>query len=268
MFTLFGKRKQRSRKKALKKTRKPPAALLRKCKKHKIKTTIKRGGKRVYKKIGVLKKELRRKMKKHSKKMRSRRSTRKVVRRRFAFGSSAAPFVNPGNFGYNQPVQQNAGVLSQSTSVIADANANINRPPGFGVDPNSIPTYGTYAPFFTENVPRPVGPNWYAMGQPDGSLMQIGSPFSRYTSFGRKKKCPKGTRRSGKKCVRRTRRKAVHSRSGFGEFESMVNNERTKHPWWDTWATFEQNKKNKIKYDKKIINENWWKEGGLDFGKS
>jgi hypothetical protein len=55
MFSLFGfgKRRRRSAKKG---GRKPPSALLKKCRKLRVKTTVKRGSKRVYKKVSVLKK--------------------------------------------------------------------------------------------------------------------------------------------------------------------------------------------------------------------
>ena len=59
----FGRRKRRVRK--TRKTRKPiPKKILRLCKKLKIKTTVKRGSKRVYKKLSVLKKQIKMKMKK------------------------------------------------------------------------------------------------------------------------------------------------------------------------------------------------------------
>ena len=72
-FTEFGKRRKVHRRKAHRKGRKvhrktakkPAKALLRKCRKMGIKVTIKRGGKRVYKKTSDLKKAL----KKHMKKM-------------------------------------------------------------------------------------------------------------------------------------------------------------------------------------------------------
>ena len=46
-----------------------------------------------------------------------------------------------------------------------------------------IPTKGTYARFFTEKVPRVIGPNSIGfMGQPDGSTYAVGGPFYRYTN--------------------------------------------------------------------------------------
>jgi hypothetical protein len=48
--------------------------------------------------------------------------------------------------------------------------------------------YGVYRPFFTEQVPTQVGPNGIGfMGQPDGSLYPVGGPFSKYSSFGRRR---------------------------------------------------------------------------------
>ena len=209
MFLSFGKKKRKSVKRSV---RKPPAALLRKCRKYRVKTTIKRGRKRVYKKVSVLKKELSKKMKKAKKAKktkRSRRSTgRKVIRRRFNFGSSGAPFVNSPNFGYNQAIPQAAGTLSQSSQVVSDINANQNRPPGFGLDTKNVPTFGVYRPFFTENVPCQVGPSWNFMGQPDGSEFPVGGPFSGFSSFGRRRCGPgkKRSKRDKRKCVSRRRR--------------------------------------------------------------
>jgi len=190
----FGKKKRRTVRSTKKKSgsKKPPASLIRMCKKYRIKCTKKVGRKRVYKSISVLKKQLRRKrtikrrkarksVKKGSRKV---RKTRKV--RRFRFGEAASA-ANPANYGYNNPVPQAPGVLSQSSQVVTEAN-NINRPPGFGLDAASIPTYGVYRPFFTENVPTTVGPSWNFMGQPDGGLYPVGGPFNRYTSFGKRRK--------------------------------------------------------------------------------
>ena len=58
----FGKR--RKARKVRKVSKKPSKALLKMCKKYKIKVSIKRGGKRVYKSTAVLKKLLKRKMRK------------------------------------------------------------------------------------------------------------------------------------------------------------------------------------------------------------
>ena len=52
-FFSFGKKR-----KLHKRSRKPPAALLKKCRKHHIKTTMKKGGKKVYRKVSILKKLL------------------------------------------------------------------------------------------------------------------------------------------------------------------------------------------------------------------
>jgi len=209
MFLSFGKKRR-----IVRKNRKPPASLLRKCKKHHIKTTIKRGKKRVYKKVSILKKELRRKIAKarktHKTGRKGSRKSRKVVRRRFHFGS-AAPFVNPSNYGYNQAVPQAAGTLAQSSQVIPNAIANENRPPGFGVSSSAIPTFGVYRPFFTENVPTTVGPSWNFMGQPDGTSYPVGGPFAGYTSFGMG---PKKGHNKKPKALKKGSKKRVQKRKG------------------------------------------------------
>jgi len=74
---LFGKKKKKhSVKKG--KGRKPPARLIKLCKKYRIKVTKKVGKKRVYKSVTVLKKQLKRKIKV--------RKVRKVHKRRSRFG--------------------------------------------------------------------------------------------------------------------------------------------------------------------------------------
>ena len=90
-FFGFGKKRRSSRKKMSKRVAKPPARLLKICKKYHIKTTKKVGGKRVYKPAKVLAKMCLKKrkmmMKKHKKV--TKRKGRKVrkTRSRFGFGS-------------------------------------------------------------------------------------------------------------------------------------------------------------------------------------
>jgi len=189
MLFSFGKKRRTVKK--VKSMKRPPARLLKMCKKYKIKCTRKVGRKRVYKSVTVLKRQLRKKMK--HRKVRKVRKVRRV-RRKFHFGGNAAPITPVSNYGYNQSVPKASGVLSQSSQVVTASN-NINRPPGFGLEQASLPTYGVYRPFFTENVPTTVGPSWNFMGQPDGSLFPVGGPFSRYTSFGKRRKAMFGKRR-------------------------------------------------------------------------
>ena len=172
----FGK-KRRTVKRST--TKRPPAALRKLAKKYRVKISLKRGSRRVYKKVNIIKKEIKSKMKK------MRKSIRKTRRKshRFSFGLSGSTFEQPKNYGYHQKVEQYPGTLSQSGSYVTKSN-NINRPPGMGLSSNEIPTRGTYARFFTENVPRVIGPNGTGfMGQPDGSLYAVGGPFYRYTDI-------------------------------------------------------------------------------------
>ena len=83
---LFGKKRRVSKKK--KSVKRPPKRLLRLCKKYGIKTTIKRGKKRVYKKVSVLKKLIKMKRKKVVKKSKRKSPRRKMTRRRMYFGES------------------------------------------------------------------------------------------------------------------------------------------------------------------------------------
>jgi hypothetical protein len=76
----FGKKKRSSRRKGTRKgksARKPPASLLRRCKKYHIKTTKKSGKRRVYRKISLLKKLLNKKLKKLKKAKKSRKMKRR-----------------------------------------------------------------------------------------------------------------------------------------------------------------------------------------------
>jgi hypothetical protein len=174
MFFLFGKKKVKTNKK-------PPSALIKRARKYKVKVTTKRGGRRVYKSVAAIKKEIKKKMK-------------RKLKRKARFGN-ASPFIKPDKFGYNQPVKQNFGILDQSSSIVT-ARSNIERPDGFKLPVENTPTFGTYAPFFGSQVPKTIPPNWNFMGQPDGSLYAVGSPFMGY-------KTPAGKSAFGK--VRRRR---------------------------------------------------------------
>jgi hypothetical protein len=198
MLNFFGKKRKTKRSvKKGKKSRKPPARLIKLCKKYKIKCTKKVGKKRIYKSVTVLKKQLRRKMKSRKvrraafgKNKRNLFGKRRRGVRRTRFGnvaSTAASTLPVSNYGYNNAVPKAAGVLSQSSQVVTEAN-NMNRPPGFGVEPSQLPIFGVYRPFFTENVPTTVGPSWNFMGQPDGSLFPVGGPFNKFTKFGKKRR--------------------------------------------------------------------------------
>jgi hypothetical protein len=62
----YGRKKVKKKKKVSKKkvSKKPSAALKKLCKKHKVRLTVKRGGKRVYKSEKVLKRQCKTAMKK------------------------------------------------------------------------------------------------------------------------------------------------------------------------------------------------------------
>jgi len=72
---LYGKRRRRKRKSSFgKKAKKPSAALKKLCKKHKVRLTVKRGKKRVYKSEKMLKKQCKTAMKRKKKKTVKRKS--------------------------------------------------------------------------------------------------------------------------------------------------------------------------------------------------
>jgi len=188
-FFSFGKKSKR-RVQRRKGPKKPPAALLKKCRKHRIKTTMKKGGRKVYRKVSVLKKLLARKMRKVSHKKVHRRRT--VRRRGMGFGSSmGSAFTQPANYGYDQKVQQYPQLLSQSSQV-SNAQMNLSRPEGMGLAEAELPVYGVYRNFFGQDVPTQLPANYNFMGQPDGTLFPVGAPFQSYkkpiASFGKKKR--------------------------------------------------------------------------------
>ena len=91
----FGKRRRYRRKSARKssrKVKKVPKALIRQCRKHGIKCTRKVGGRRVYKKLSVLKKQLRRKKALHKRKHRKSRKVRRTRRRGTRFSLFGVKF--------------------------------------------------------------------------------------------------------------------------------------------------------------------------------
>ena len=189
--------------------KKPSATLAKLARKYKVKISLKRGSKRVYKSEKLLKKQIGKKMRKSVRKARKLRKARKarkarrVRRSRFGNAENAGTFMKdvPG-YGYNMPVNQVAGVRGQSSEWV-DSLTNGNRPADMRVEDSALPTYGTYGAFFDQDVPRVIPPNWQFMGQPDGTSVGLGSPFYSYkdTGFGRKKR--RSTRRynvKGSKC--------------------------------------------------------------------
>jgi hypothetical protein len=197
LFSFGKKRKTR------KVSKKPPAALLKRCRKYRIKTTMKKGGKRVYRKVALLKKLLKKKIRKMKKARKVRKVSKKTrksksrkVKRRMGFGADGYEFTKPANYGFDQSVQQYPGTLSQTISTITAKN-NISRPEGFSFEEGQLPAYGVFRDFFGEAVPTQVPPNYNFMGQPDKSLMPVGYPFQRFTtanSFGKRLRYKKSAR--------------------------------------------------------------------------
>jgi hypothetical protein len=77
-----GVRKSRKGRKGGRKSAKPTKALVRQCRKHRIKVTRKVGSRKVYKKVSVLKKQLKRKIRLHRKKSKKSKKTVRRTRRR------------------------------------------------------------------------------------------------------------------------------------------------------------------------------------------
>ena len=97
----FGKKRRSAPKKSSKKVKKsvkPPPKLLKMCKKLRVKVSLKRGGKRVYKKVKVLAKQCKRKLRMIEKAKKAGAKSRKVVRkvRRSRFGASCGASTMDG----------------------------------------------------------------------------------------------------------------------------------------------------------------------------
>jgi hypothetical protein len=147
--------------------------------------------------------------------------------------------MNPGffsnkdsNYGYNMNANQQANILPQSSSIVS-AGSNLSRSARINNGgetmnlrlPNKyVPTYGTYAEFFGQKVPRTVGPEWNVLAQPGGRFYSVGSPFYRFNSpgaaFGKKRKARKGME-FGKK--RKTQnKKGSYSMSGDDDLSAYA----------------------------------------------
>ena len=78
MFFDFGKKK----KKSVRKVKRPPARLIKMCKKYRIKVTKRVGKKKIYKSVTVLKRLLKNKKKKHSKRSKRSKHSKKHMKKR------------------------------------------------------------------------------------------------------------------------------------------------------------------------------------------
>jgi len=183
---LFGKKRRPS-----KKPKKLPKALLKLARKYRIKVTVRRGSKKVYKPISVIKKQI--KMKRKSPPRRRRRA-------RFSFGFDSAPFErNPKDYGYDESVKQVNGVGPYTNQVVQGVKENNTRlsrlemSKGKYIDTrlkkSQLPVHGVGRVFFDSVEPAVLPPNWYYMGQAKGDPVAVGSPFAAYkkAAFGKKK---------------------------------------------------------------------------------
>ena len=188
-------------------SKKPSKRVVKLARKYKVKISVKRGSKRVYKTEKLILRQIRKKMRRVRKvrKVRTTRTTRRVRKvrkvrkvRTSRFGS-AGPFSGKvENYGYNLPVNQVPGSRGQSSEWVANAAANASRPAEMRMPSNEVPSFGSYKLFFDQQVPSVLPPNWDFMGQPGGQPpVAVGSPFYNYKTpgFGRR----------------------VNSRYGFGE---------------------------------------------------
>ena len=88
----FGKKRRTVKRSS---NKKPPASLRKLAKKYRVKISLKKGRRRVYKKISVIKKEIKKKMKKMKKMLKSKSKKRSC---RFKFGNISFTFDDISNF--------------------------------------------------------------------------------------------------------------------------------------------------------------------------
>ena len=173
-------------------SKKPSKRVVKLARKYKVKISVKRGSKRVYKTEKLILRQIRKKMRRVRKvrKVRTTRRVRKVRKVRTSRFGSAGPFSGKvENYGYNLPVNQVPGSRGQSSEWVANAAANASRPAEMRMPSNEVPSFGTYKLFFDQQVPSVLPPNWDFMGQPGGQPpVAVGSPFYNYKTpgFGRR----------------------------------------------------------------------------------
>jgi hypothetical protein len=202
---LFGKKKKRS----IKKSPKLSKAVLKMAKKYKVKVTIRRGSKKVYKPLRIVMKQIKIAKRTHHRRT-TRRTSRRISRRRnvkprvytkkMHFGGGFFNKNNNDNNGYGPgpDARQNLGNSSYTNSVIQTKLNNMDRPtriPSGNTTINTTlvpfrPIFGTGKTFFNQTVPSTLPPNWQFMYQKDGSSVALGSPFSTYNNpaFGIKRR--------------------------------------------------------------------------------
>ena len=169
-------------------SKKPSKRVVKLARKYKVKISVKRGSKRVYKTEKLILRQIRKKMRT----TRTTRTTRKMRKVRASRFGNAAPFSGKvDNYGYNLPVNQVPGSRGQSSEWVPNAAANASRPPDMRMPSNEVPSFGTYKLFFDQKVPSVLPPNWNFMGQPGGQPpVAVGSPFYNYKTpgFGRRRR--------------------------------------------------------------------------------
>ena len=206
---LFGKKKKRS----IKKSPKLSKAVLKMAKKYKVKVTIRRGSKKVYKPLRIVMKQIKIAKRTHHRRTTrrtTRRTSRRISRRRnvkprvytrkMHFGGGFFNKNNNDNNGYGPgpDARQNLGNSSYTNSVIQTKLNNMDRPTRIPSGNTTINTtlvpfrhiFGTGKTFFNQTVPSTLPPNWQFMYQKDGSSVALGSPFSTYNNpaFGIKRR--------------------------------------------------------------------------------
>jgi len=190
---LFGKKRKSSQK-----SKKLPKKVVRLARKYKVKVTLKRGSKKVYKPLRVIMKQIKMKQK-------ASKKAGRVHRRKMHFGLRGGAFDSTdSSHGYAEDSKQNPGISSYTNTVIQDSRDNNARPRRVRAGNEYIdtqikpfkPVYGVGKTFFNQTVPGNYPPNWQRLYQKDGSFVPLGYPFVEYKnqSFGKKRRSRKASR--------------------------------------------------------------------------
>jgi len=160
--------------------RKPSKSLVKMARRHGVKVSIRRGGRRLYKSAAVIKRQIKKKQ------VRGRHVTRRRVIRRRVNGHKYRNVLT-GCGGLKKKVCQSNPNCTYTRRGCRGRKGTVEKglvyegpmlPSEFG---NRKTRFGDSTSvcrqFFNDCVPTMVSPEWNAMIQPDGSYIQVGAPF-------------------------------------------------------------------------------------------
>ena len=236
----FGKHRRRSTKKSTKKVRKPPARLLKLCKKYRVKSSKRVGKHRVYKSISVLKRQclkkamaLKKKLMKMHKKSKKTTRRRKTHRRGDEFGEetmfgSRRRARKTHAFGNDEEL-----VIPDDMPMTEDPMSSFGRYPQFGSSCSMKPVqfgrsrFGNCVYGVDKSTGKKCNFGYSRFGNPvkdmvAGTLANgadiMGNAASKIAAFGKRRRAPKVSKAAAMKAFRTfyKRHCAVNRRSRFG----------------------------------------------------